>query len=185
MRAVVGLGNPGDEYAGTRHNAGFVFIRRIAKAWGARLKKPRFKAKMVILEKNGEDILLAMPQTFMNMSGESVSEIVRFHGLAPERVLIVYDDFALPLGEIRVRSSGSAGSHLGMASILSELGTPHVPRLRIGIGPLPEGADASAFVLAPFSENEVEGLKTGLEKAESALEVILQDDIDRAMALFN
>lgn len=185
MRAVVGLGNPGDEYAETRHNAGFAFIRRIAKAWGVRMKKIRHAAKIVVVERDGESILLAMPQTYMNRSGESLREIVRHYGLSPEQALIVYDDFELPLGEIRIRASGSAGSHLGMASILSELGTRSVPRMRIGIGPLPEGADAAEFVLSPFADAEAEGLRRGLEKAEDALVVILDGDLDRAMTLYN
>lgn len=185
MRAVVGLGNPGDEYAETRHNAGFVFIRRIAKAWGVRMKKIRHGAKIVLVERDGESILLAMPQTYMNRSGESLSEIVLHYGLSPEQALIIYDDFELPLGEIRIRPFGSAGSHLGMASVLSELRTRSVPRMRIGIGPLPEGADAAEFVLAPFADAEAEGLRRGLEKAEKALGVILDGDLDRAMTLYN
>jgi len=185
LRAVVGLGNPGREYLRTRHNAGFTFIKRVAKTWGVRLRKPRYLAKIVLLERGEEKILLAMPQTYMNRSGLSIGEIARHFRLEPERILVVYDDFALPLGEIRVRKAGSAGSHNGMVSIISELETERIPRIRIGIGPLPEGADAADFVLTPFSADEGPGLESGLGKAEAALDHILNGDIDRAMTLFN
>lgn len=185
MRAVVGLGNPGDDYRGTRHNVGFLLVQRVAKTWGVRLKKRRFGAKLAAVERNGEEILLVMPQTYMNLSGQAVRELARHHRLPSDRLLVVYDDFELPLGEIRVRRTGGAGSHKGMASVLAELETRDVPRIRIGIGPLPDGADASDFVLAPFTERESEGLCVGLDKADAALALILENEIDRAMTLFN
>jgi PTH1 family peptidyl-tRNA hydrolase len=182
---VVGLGNPGKVYAQTRHNAGFSFVRKIAKDWNLRLRKRSFSSKTQWTERGGTKILLAMPQTFMNNSGLAVKQIVSSGGVLPENLVVVYDDLDIPLGDIRVRKDGSAGSHKGMSSVIRELGTTQFPRVRLGIGPLPQGTDATDFVLSSFSDEEQPLLEQGLDKAQNALYLILDKKIDSAMGLYN
>jgi len=183
--AVVGLGNPGDEYSSTRHNAGFLFILHLARAWDVKLKGKRLLAKTGDVMHGGEKVLLAVPQTFMNRSGLSVRAVLKAHELETDNLLVVYDDLDIPLGEIRIRKQGSAGTHKGMKSIVQEIGTTRFPRIRLGIGPLPSGADAAAYVLAPFKKTEKARFEESLAAARSALEMILIGEIDRAMSLHN
>jgi len=182
---VVGLGNPGEEYAGTRHNAGFMLAERVARAWGVAPKGRAFRARTAVARREPEDVLLALPQTFMNLSGLAVRAALAGRGIPPERLVVVYDDLDIPLGEIRVRRSGSPGTHKGMISIVQEIGTREFPRIRIGIGPLPGRWDAADFVLAPFRRNERPALERGLEDAEEALGLILDGGLERAMGRFN
>jgi PTH1 family peptidyl-tRNA hydrolase len=182
---VVGLGNPGEEYAGTRHNAGFMLAERLARAWSVAPKGRAFRARTAVARREPEDVLLALPQTFMNLSGLAVRAALAGRGIPPERLVVVYDDLDIPLGEIRVRRSGSPGTHKGMISIVQEIGTREFPRIRIGIGPLPGRWDAADFVLAPFRRNERPALERGLEDAEEALGLILDGGLERAMARFN
>jgi PTH1 family peptidyl-tRNA hydrolase len=137
------------------------------------------------VEHGGEKILLAMPQTYMNQSGEAIKQIVQNCEIMLEKLLIIYDDFDIPLGEIRIRKEGGAGTHKGMTSIIQELGSSAFPRIRIGIGPLPEGADAVEYVLSPFSKEEKPRLEASLAKASDALALILAGEIDKAMNQFN
>ncbi len=155
MWAVVGLGNPGRRYAQTRHNVGFLFIRQVARNWKVRVKKRRFQAKIAEVERAQGRILLAMPQTFMNLSGQAVKQIVGGRKIELENLVVVYDDLDIPLGDIRVRKEGSAGTHKGMTSVIQELGSGRFPRIRVGIGPLPaEGGRGRVRALSPGSRGE-------------------------------
>lgn len=185
MWAVVGLGNPGKRYVRTRHNAGFLFVRSVAKAWGVRLRKSSFSSKTKWTDRYGKRILLATPQTYMNNSGLAVRQIVTSGGVALENLVIVYDDLDIPLGDIRIRKEGSAGTHRGMISIVEELGSMLFPRIRVGIGPLPPDTDATDFVLSSFLDEEKPLLEQGLRSAEKALDLILEERIEVAMNLFN
>lgn len=185
MWAVVGLGNPGREYSGTRHNAGADFVRRLAKAWDVRLKKKRFQAKVVEVDHAGERLWLVLPQTYMNGSGATVRDLLRETRLEPERVVLVYDDLDIPLGQIRIRPSGTAGSHKGLQSVTQETGSTRFPRIRIGIGPLPDGQDAADFVLSAFEPGEKPLYEESLALAREALEMILAGEISRAMNAYN
>ena len=185
MWAVVGLGNPGKEYADTRHNAGFMVLKRAAGAWDVRMKKPRYLSKTAEARRGGEKVLLGMPQTFMNSSGQAVGELVRGLRLDPARLLVVYDDVDIPLGEIRIRKDGGPGTHKGMLSIVEALGTRGFPRLRVGIGSEAAADDIVRYVLAPFRRAEKALLEQGLEKAREAVELIVAGDIDRAMNAYN
>ncbi len=185
MWLVVGLGNPGDEYAGTRHNAGFRLVDRLAQAWGVALRGRLFKSRTATARRGGEDVLLVEPQTFMNRSGTAVRAALEGKAVGPERLIVVYDDLDIPLGEIRVRKSGRPGTHKGMISISGEIGTAAFPRVRIGIGPLAAGRDAADFVLEAFRRNERADLESGLEQAAEAVEMILDGGIERAMTRFN
>jgi PTH1 family peptidyl-tRNA hydrolase len=182
---VAGLGNPGDEYAGTRHNAGFMLVDRLASAWGVALRGRLFKSRTATARRGGEDVLLIEPKTFMNRSGAAVRAALEGKGTGPERLLVVYDDLDIPLGEIRVRKSGRPGTHKGLISVTGELRTQEFPRVRIGIGPLPSGRDAAEFVLEPFRRDERADLERGLDQAAEAVEMVLDGGIERAMTRFN
>jgi len=183
--AVVGLGNPGKQYAQTRHNSGFIFVRLVAKDWGVRLRKSSFSSKTKWTERDGKKILLATPQTYMNNSGLAAQQIAQSGGIALKNLVIVYDDLDIPLGDIRIRKEGSAGTHKGMSSIVHELGSVNFPRIRVGIGPLPPDMDATDFVLSTFLDEEKPLLKQGLSKAQNALSLILDEKIESAMNLYN
>ena len=185
MWIVVGLGNPGRRYAGTRHNVGFSLIQRLARRWGVKLRRRKYAAKVVEVMRNEERLVLAQPQTYMNLSGVAVRQILEGYRVAPARIVVVTDDLDIPLGQIRVRKGGSAGSHKGLRSVVAEMGTPLIPRLRIGIGPLAEHGDAVEFVLSRFSREELPVVEEALAKAEEALEMILDGRIEAAMNRFN
>ena len=185
MWLVVGLGNPGEEYSTTRHNAGFLLVQRVARARGVELRGRAFKSRTGVLRGGPEDVLLALPQTYMNRSGVAVREILAGREIPAGRLVVVYDDLDIPLGEIRVRKKGSPGTHKGMISIVSEVRTREFPRVRIGIGPLPGARDAADYVLTPFGRSERPLLERSLEEAEAALDLILAGDTDVAMTRFN
>ncbi len=185
MWAVIGLGNPGRRYSGTRHNIGFTFVRRVAKAWETRLKKRRFSSKIAEVEKENEKIMLVLPQTYMNNSGVAVKRILEGRNIQSEQLLVVYDDLDIPLGEIRIRKRGSSGTHKGMISIVQEIETTEFPRMRIGIGPLPPEEDAVDYVLSNFDEKESGLLEEGLKRASEALELILDGRVEAAMNTYN
>jgi len=182
---VVGLGNPGDEYAETRHNAGFMAVDRLAEAWGVELRGRLFKARTALARRGGDEVLLLQPKTFMNRSGTSVRAALAGKGLPPERLVVVYDDLDIRLGEIRVRKQGRAGTHKGMLSVAAEIGTDAFPRVRIGIGPCPAGRDAADYVLEAFKRAERRELEDSLAAAAEAVEMILDGRIEPAMTRFN
>lgn len=185
MWAIVGLGNPGRRYSGTRHNVGFTFVRSVAKAWNIKLRKKRFSSKIAEVKKNKEKIMLVLPQTYMNNSGLAVKQIMEGRDIQPGKILTVYDDLDIPLGEIRIRKRGSAGTHKGMRSVVKEIGTGEFPRMRIGIGPLPYGEDAVEYVLSCFDKSEDALREESLKKASEALDMILDGRIDEAMNTYN
>lgn len=185
MWVVVGLGNPGRRYTGTRHNVGFLLVQRLARRWGANFRKRKYGAKVAELVRNDDGLVLAQPQTYMNRSGRTVKQIMKGYGISPQNLVVVYDDLDIPIGQIRVRKEGRPGSHKGMISVVSAIGTPAFPRLRVGIGPHPEYEDATEFVLSPFSRMERPALEDALVRAEQALEMVLDGRIDAAMNAFN
>ncbi len=185
MWAIIGLGNPGKRYIHTRHNVGFFFVKRVAKSWEIKLRKRSCLSKTVLTEQDGEKILLVLPQTYMNNSGLAVKCVLESREVAPEHLLVVYDDLDIPLGEIRIRTSGGPGTHKGMNSIVREIQTTQFPRMRVGIGPLAPDETATDFVLAPFEEKDFSLLNMGLSAAQKALDLILNGDIEKAMNQFN
>jgi PTH1 family peptidyl-tRNA hydrolase len=182
---VVGLGNPGDEYAGTRHNAGFMLVERLAGDWGVELRGRLFKARTALARRGGDEVLLVQPKTFMNRSGTAVRAAMAGKDVPAERLVVVYDDLDIPLGEIRVRKRGRPGTHKGMISIAGEIRTDEYARIRIGIGPCPAGRDAAEYVLEPFRRDERPLFDQSLADAAEALEMVLDGRIDRAMTRFN
>ena len=185
MWAIVGLGNPGKRYRHTRHNAGFFFVQRVAKRWDVKLRKRACRSKVAFTEHQGEKILLALPQTYMNNSGFAVKCILDSREIPPDHLLVVYDDLDISLGNIRVRANGGAGTHNGMDSVIQQIETTQFPRIRVGIGPIVSEETATDFVLAPFDEKETSLLNTSLDAAQEALELILQGDISQAMNQYN
>ena len=185
MWLVVGLGNPGDEYAGTRHNAGFMLVERLAGAWGVELRGRLFKSRTALARRGAEEVLLVEPKTFMNRSGAAVRAAMAGKDVPAERLVVVYDDLDIPLGEIRVRKRGRPGTHKGMISIAGEIRTDEYARIRIGIGPCPAGRDAAEYVLEPFRRDERPLFDQSLADAAEALEMVLDGRIDRAMTRFN
>ena len=184
MWAVVGLGNPGLRYAETRHNVGFMLVKRAAKAWELRLRSPKFSARTGEGRRAGERIVLALPETYMNESGQAVKALVVGMEIPTERLVVVFDDVDLPLGEIRVRRDGGPGTHRGLASIVGLIGTSF-PRIRVGIGPVPEGAEITDFVLEAFRPAEKKLLAGSLDRAVDALGLVLDGQIDQAMNRYN
>jgi len=179
---VVGLGNPGKEYAGTRHNVGFDILDRVAKAAGLVFRSERkWSGEMC---RSADGLLFLKPQTYMNLSGRSVAAVSRFYKIAPESILVVYDDVALPLGQLRFRMSGSAGGHNGIGSLLSDLGSRAFPRLKVGIGG-PPGAKLSGHVLGRFGLDEREVAEKALATAVDAVQFALAEGIGKAANRFN
>ena len=154
MKLVVGLGNPGRKYADTRHNVGFAVLAELARRTGAGRWRFDFEAELVETRLENEKVLLAAPQTFMNLSGSSVVRLRDFYKLEHEDILVVCDDFNLPLGRLRLRATGTAGGQKGLSDIIRRLSTEQIPRLRIGIGQPPAGFEAADFVLSKFRKEE-------------------------------
>jgi peptidyl-tRNA hydrolase, PTH1 family len=192
---IVGLGNPGNKYAHTRHNVGFDLVDFLAERWrislsdspGERLRQ-RKQFQGIYGEGNGNHnakIRLLKPQTFMNLSGQSVRATIDWFKLPPESVLVVYDDLDLPLGKIRLRLSGSAGGHNGMKSIISHLGTQNFPRVRIGIGKSTGEKDTISHVLGKFSQIETPIVSDVIYLVNDAIELGLKQGIEKSMSLYN
>lgn len=185
MKLIVGLGNPGKRYERTRHNVGFSVVDRLAFRNGLKLNEKRDQALIVEWSVDGERVVLAKPQTFMNRSGTAVRDLLdEYHGSADDLV-VVYDDLDLPLGRIRLRGHGSAGGHRGILSILEHLPSAGFFRVRVGIGRPPEGADAVDFVLSPFNDQESAKAERSVERAREAVESLLKDGPRHAMELYN
>ena len=184
---IAGLGNPGREYARTRHNAGFMVAERLAERARASWSNERkFDARVARWEQGGQKVLLVMPGTFMNASGESVGAVAAFYQISPRQVLVVVDDADLPFGEIRMRPSGSSGGHHGLESVEQHLATRDYPRLRLGIGREPGSArEITGYVLADFGRADRELLDKVLARACDQVECWLADGIQAAMNRFN
>jgi PTH1 family peptidyl-tRNA hydrolase len=184
LKLIVGLGNPGSEYAGTRHNVGFDVVEEIARRHGVTLKTTaKWKARTAKIGGLGDGVLLAAPTTFMNLSGWAVREIAAFHKLAPSDLLIVVDDADLPLGRLRIRTGGSAGGHNGLKSVIQELATDEFPRLRIGVGR--QGGELRSHVLGRFSPDEQPYIDAALKRAADAAELFGTENILTVMNRFN
>lgn len=184
---IVGLGNPGAEYARTRHNAGFMAVTRLAARWQADwTAEKKFKARVARQEIEGRKVLLALPRTFMNASGETVGPLAAYHRVPTDRLLVVTDDADLPLGELRLRPGGGTGGHHGLESVTLHLGTPAFARLRLGIGRRADGVrEITDYVLAAFSAAEAGLLEKVLTRACDQIECWLREGMQKAMNRFN
>jgi PTH1 family peptidyl-tRNA hydrolase len=186
MFIIVGLGNPTKEYEGTRHNVGFEVIDRIADKYNISVtdrKSRAFCGKGIIA---GQKVLLVKPQTYMNLSGESVRGLVDYYKIDEEsELLVIFDDISLDVGQLRIRKKGSAGGHNGIKNIIAHLGTNVFQRIKVGVGEKPKEYDLADYVLGHFSKAEQEVMEDGYKDAIQAVELILQGDIDGAMNQFN
>lgn len=181
MFLIAGLGNPSKEYEGTRHNAGFMVLDALADKLGTDISEKKHKAlcgKAVI---GGEKVILLKPQTFMNSSGESLRAAADYYKIAPEDILVVYDDISLEPGQLRIRAKGSAGGHNGLKSIIAHLGTQDFPRVRVGIGAKPPRMDLADYVLGHFSKGEKAVMETAVKEAADAVCEVVTEGVDKAM----
>jgi PTH1 family peptidyl-tRNA hydrolase len=186
MKLIVGLGNPGAQYEWTRHNCGFMVIDELARRAGREARTRECQALTARIRLDETEALLAKPQTWMNLSGVAVAELLTKHHLdSPASLLVIVDDLALPCGRLRLRREGSAGGHNGLKSIIARLGTQSFPRLRLGIAPEHPVEDTAAFVLAEFPRRDREALAEMVGRAADAIEVVLTMGIAEAMAKYN
>jgi PTH1 family peptidyl-tRNA hydrolase len=185
MHLVVGLGNPGRKYEGTRHNLGFEVVAKLAQRFAGPPPRVKFDAELVEIDIHAQRVLLLAPQTYMNLSGRSVRQAVDFYKLAPADVLVLSDDLNLPVGQVRLRGSGTAGGQKGLQNIIDQLGTNQFARLRIGIDRPPGGRDATDYVLQRFSRSERDRIDPALDLAADGVEFWVRDGLDKAMNRVN
>jgi PTH1 family peptidyl-tRNA hydrolase len=185
MKLIVGLGNPGRKYEKTRHNVGFEVLEMLVARNAADPAKEKFNGRIADATVAGQKVLLLWPLTLMNLSGQSVRPAAKFYEVPLADVLVVCDDFNLPLGKLRFRSQGSAGGQKGLDDIIRRLGSPEVPRLRIGIGPVPDAWDAADFVLGKFNRSEQTVIEDMIAQAAEAVECWVAEGMEAGMSRFN
>ncbi len=185
MRLIVGLGNPGPEYAWTPHNLGFLVVDELANRGGIRVERPEGKALVGQGKVAGAEVLLAKPQTMMNLSGFCVRDLLARYELTPADLLVVFDDVALPWGMIRIRERGSAGSHNGLKSVIGAVGTDEFIRIRLGVQPDHPVGDLAAYVLHPMRKSDLEVAAEMVEEAAAAVEMVLEKGVTTAMNRYN
>ena len=185
MKLIAGLGNPTPQYEGTRHNVGFDVADRLAEQYQIPLDTVKHKGvygKGII---DGVKVILLKPMTFMNLSGESIAAVAGYYKIAPEDVIVIYDDINLDVGRLRIRERGSAGGHNGMKNIIAQLGTDTFPRIRVGVGMKPQNMDLVDYVLSRFSKEERMLVEDGYDRACAAAALLVADEIARAMNDYN
>ena len=185
MYIIVGLGNPTKEYNNTRHNIGFDVIDKLADMYSISVLEKKHKALVGKGIINGQKVILAKPQTYMNLSGESVREIVNFYKIPQERFVVIFDDTSLPCGSVRIREKGSHGGHNGIRNIIEQMGTDQFYRIKVGIGEKPSGWDLADYVLAKFNEEDLAAMDEGLDKAAKGVELMLSRGIAEAANRIN
>ncbi len=184
---IVGLGNPGIQYENTRHNAGFMVIDHLCEQEKISGFKHKFHSVYADAVIKGHRVLIAKPQTFMNASGQAVSELAKFYKIAPDNILVVYDDISLPVGKLRIRAKGSAGGHNGIKDIISQINSENFPRIKVGVGEKPHpDFDLKDWVLSRFSKTDGEAFSSAAERAVSAIIRIVEDgNTNEAMNKYN
>ena len=185
MFLVAGLGNPGEEYAGTPHNLGFLVVDRLAERYGIRVNRKDSKALVGVGDIDGHPVMLAKPQTFMNLSGASLAPLMEKHQIPSTGVLVVYDELDLPWTALRIKPKGSAAGHKGMGSVIRSLGTSDVARVRLGIHPGHPIRDGADFVLAPFKRSQEKDLEELVDYGAGAVHSIIAEGVEKAMTRFN
>lgn len=183
MKIIIGLGNIGREYENTRHNAGFMAMDKLAQMLEMDFNQEKFSAYFSKKKIDGEDIILLKPTTYMNLSGESIREVVNFYKISNEEIIVIYDDISLEVGRIRIREKGSHGGHNGIKSIIANLGTDVFPRVKIGVG-APKG-NLVSHVLGKFSDEEVEILRESIKASSDATSIIISNNTKEAMNKLN
>lgn len=185
MKIIAGLGNPTAQYEGTRHNIGFAVVDRLAEEYNISMDMKKHKAicgKGVI---EGEKVILVKPQTFMNLSGEAIREVLDYYKADIQDVLVIYDDICLDVGRLRIRTKGSAGGHNGVKNIIAHLGTEGFARIRVGVGDKPRQTELVDYVLGRFTGEEKQAIREGIDRAVKATAVVLTEGIESAMNKYN
>ena len=182
---VAGLGNPGKQYENTRHNVGFIAVDSVASALNADVKRVRFEALCGTAIIGETPVLLLKPQTFMNLSGNALRAAADYYRIPPEKVVVICDDTALPVGAVRIRPNGSAGGHNGLKSIIESLGSENFTRIRMGIGQKPEGWDLADYVLGKLTQSDRKAIDADLPDLVPALELIVKGNVQLAMSRYN
>lgn len=185
MKLIVGLGNPGGKYIGTRHNIGFDCITALCDEYRIKMGKAELKALTGTGVIDGIKVMLAMPQTYMNLSGDSVRALADYYKIPVSDIIVIFDDISLAPGQIRIRKKGSAGGHNGVKDIIAKLGTQDFARIKVGVGAKPEGYDLADFVLGHFKSDEEVDMRKALEKVKEACVLMLNEEVDKAMNLYN
>jgi len=185
MYLIVGLGNPESDYAKTRHNMGFRVINELAKQYEIDIARKKFRSEYENAIIEGQKVILVKPKTFMNVSGEAIIEFVNFYKIELDKIMIIYDDIDIEPGKIRIRKTGSPGTHNGMKSVVHFLKSEDFPRIRVGIGRPDENTNMIEYVIGAIPEEEIQPLREGVEKAKEAVIEILKNNIDSAMNKFN
>ncbi len=185
MYIIAGLGNPTREYEKTRHNVGFEVIDVLADMLGTTVEEKKFKGCYGRGIIGGEKVLLLKPQTFMNLSGESIRAASDFYKVDPEHIIIIYDDISLYVGQLRIRKKGSAGGHNGIKNLIAHLGTQEFPRIKVGVGDKPKKMDLADYVLSRFSKEDRAAMEDAFKEAAKAVEVMITEGMDIAMNQFN
>ena len=183
---VAGLGNPDRKYEGTKHNVGFMVMDVLAEKYGLKINKIKYKSVVCDTKIGSSRVLLMKPQTYMNNSGEAIREAAQFYKIPPERIIVIFDDISLEPGKLRIRKNGSDGGHNGLKSIIYHLNSNQFPRIKVGVGAKPHpDYDLASWVLSGFSKENAEKVKSSLDNAVSALELMLEGKTDMAMNKFN
>lgn len=185
MYLIVGLGNPGKEYVNTKHNVGFLVIDNIAKKLNVNINKNKFNGLLCQTELNGEKVILLKPQTYMNLSGDSIIQVVEYFKIPKQNVIVIYDDLDIEMCRIRIREKGSAGTHNGMKSIINNLGITNFPRIRIGIKKENENIPTIDYVLSNFTKEQLEDIQKLSEDVYDILSNIVTENIQKAMNKYN
>ena len=185
MKIIIGLGNPTEKYQGTRHNVGFSAIYNISDKFDIKVDTKKHKALIGKGIIGGEKVILAMPMTYMNLSGESVRELVDYYKCDPDDIIVIYDDISLDVGKLRIRTKGSAGGHNGIKNIIYLSGSNEFPRIKIGMGQKPEGWDLADWVLSKYSDEELKVLSPAFDNTADALKLIMDGRIEEAMGKYN
>ncbi len=185
MELIVGLGNPEADYSKTRHNMGFNVINELAEKYNIEVNKKKFDSLYGEGMIEGKKVILLKPQTYMNLSGDAIIQVVRFYKIPMENIYVIYDDMDIEPGQIKIRKKGGAGSHNGMKSVVNNLQTEEFARIRVGIGTPKDKQDAISYVIGAIPGEEIEVLNKGVEQAAEAMVSILKEGIDKAMNTFN
>ena len=185
MKLIVGLGNPGEKYQNTRHNIGFMFIERYAKLKNCTSFKVKFQGELTTFKHNDEDIILFRPLTYMNLSGNAISEIVHYYKIDLKDIVVIYDDKDIPFAKLRLRMKGNPGSHNGMKDITAKLNSTEFKKIRVGIGKPESNDEMIDFVLSKFSKEEISKLEETFKDIMAACDLFIADDFDGAMNKYN
>ena len=185
MYVIAGLGNPGREYEGTRHNVGFMTLDALADKYNIDVREKAFKGLIGKGVIEGNKVILVKPQTYMNLSGECIRQVMDYYKVDPSEFIVIYDDISLVPGGIRIRKKGSAGGHNGIKNIIANLGTDHFMRVKVGVGEKPKNWDLADYVLSPFTKDERPLVNLAIEHAAKAIEQMLNGDVDAAMNEYN